>query len=119
MKVGQYFAVLAMMAFVLSAGAFAKDSHSGNFILSDTVQVGSTQLAPGAYKAEWNGPANDVKINIMQNGKTVATTEGKIQTLQQPAPYDAVTTRTTDNNTKQLDEIEFGRHSEALVLGGE
>jgi len=119
MKVVQYFAVFAMMALVLSAGAFAKDGHSGNFVLSDTVRVGSTQLAPGNYRAEWDGPANDVKINIVQNGKTVATTEGKIQTLQQPSPYDAVTTRTTENNTKQLDEIEFGKRSEALVLGGE
>lgn len=119
MKVVHYFAVLAMMALVLSASAFAKDSHSGNFILSDTVQVGSTQLTPGSYKAEWNGPGNDVKINITQDGKTVATTEGKIQSLQQPSPYGAVTIRTTKNNTKQLDEIEFGNRSEALVLGGE
>jgi hypothetical protein len=119
MKFVQYFASFAMMALVLSVSAFAKDSHSGKFTVSDPVQVGSTQLAPGNYKAVWNGPANDVKINIMQNGMTVATTEGKIQTLQQASPYDAVMTKTLDNNTKKLDEIEFGNRTEALVLGGE
>ena len=119
MKVVQYFASFTVIAVVLSVGAFAKDSHSGNFTLADTVQVGSTQLAPGNYKAEWDGPANDVKINIMRHGKTIATTEGQIKNLQQPAPYDAVAIKTLQNNTKALDEIEFNNRSEALVLAGE
>jgi hypothetical protein len=119
MKFAQYLASLAIIALVFSVSAFAKDSHSGKFTLSDPVQVGSTQLPPGDYKAEWSGPANDVKINILQNGKTVATTQGKIQDLQKPSPYDAVLTKTLDNNTIQLDEIEFGNRTEALVLSGE
>jgi hypothetical protein len=119
MKFVQYFASFAFIAAVLSVGAFAKDSHSGNFTLADTVQVGSTQLAPGNYKAEWSGPANDVKIEIMQNGKTVATAEGKIKDLQQPSPYDAVGIKTLQDNTKALAEIDFNKRSEALVVGGE
>jgi hypothetical protein len=119
MKLVKYFASFAIVALVLSLSAFAKDTHSGKFIVSDPVQVGSTQLAPGSYKAEWSGPADNVKIDIIQKGKTVATTQGKIQTLQQPAPYDAVLTKALDNNTKQLDEIEFSHQTEALVLAGE
>ena len=119
MKFVQYFASFAIVALVLSLSAFAKDSHSGKFTLSDTVQVGSTQLAPGDYKAEWNGPADNVKIDIIQNGKTVATTEGKIQTLAQRSPYDAVSTKDLPNNTKQLEEIDFENRTEALIVGGE
>jgi hypothetical protein len=119
MKFVQPLTWFAIVALVLSLSAFAKDGHSGNFTLSETVQVGSTQLAPGAYKAEWNGPANDVKIDFIQNGKTVATTQGKIQNLQKPSPYDAVLTKTLQNNTQELSEIDFGNHTEALVLGGE
>ena len=100
MKFVQYFASFAIVALVLSLSAFAKDSHSGKFTLSDTVQVGSTQLAPGDYKAEWNGLADNVKIDIIQNGKTVATTEGKIQTLAQRSPYDAVSTKDLPNNNE-------------------
>ncbi|MGA7473630.1 MAG: hypothetical protein WBV97_05320 [Candidatus Sulfotelmatobacter sp.] len=66
---------------------------------------------------EWS--SNDVKVDIVQNGKTVATTEGKIKDLQQPAPYDAVMIKTLQNNTKALDEIDFNHRSEALVLEGE
>ena len=119
MKFVQYFTFFTVIALVLSVGALAKDSHSGNFTLADTVQVGSTQLAPGNYKAEWDGPADNLKINIVRRGKTVATTEGKIKDLQQPAPYDAVALKTLGNNTKALDEIEFNNRNEALVLAGE
>lgn len=119
MKFMQYFASFSLVALVLSFSAFAKDAHSGNFTLSDTVQVGSTRLAPGNYKAEWNGPADNVKIEIVQNGKTVATAQGKIQSLPKRSPYDAVLTKTLDNNTQTLDQIEFGNRTESLVLGGE
>jgi len=119
MKFVQYLASFAIMALVLSVGVFAKDSNSGSFVLSDTVQVGSTQLTPGNYKVQWNGPRNDVKIDIVKNGKIVATTQGKIQDLKKPSPYTAVTTKPADNNMKQLDGIEFGNRTEALVLGGE
>lgn len=119
MKFVQYVTSFAVVSLVLSLSAFAKDSHSGKFTLADTVQVGSTQLTPGDYKVEWNGPANNVKIEIIKNGKTVATTDGQIKNLQQRAPYDAVLTKTAQDNTKTLDEIDFDNRSEALLLAGE
>jgi len=119
LKIAKYFASFAIVTLALSAGAFAKDNHSGNFTLYDTVRVGSTDLAPGDYKADWSGPADAVKINILKNGKTVATANGQLKSLQQPSPYDAVTTKALDDNSKVLDEIDFNKRSEALVLGGE
>lgn len=119
MKFVQYFASFGIVTLILSAGAFAKDNHSGDFTLSETVRVGSADLAPGRYKAEWTGTANDVKINILRDGKTVATTEGSIKELPQRSPYDAVTTKVRQDNTTALDEIDFNNRSEALVLAGE
>jgi hypothetical protein len=119
MKFTSYFASIAVIAFGMSLSAFAKDNNSGNFTLSDTVQVGSTQLSPGDYKAEWSGYGDDVKVNIIRGHKTVATTQAKIENLQKPAPYDAVLTKTMDNNTKTLSEIEFNHRTEALQIGGE
>lgn len=119
MKSGQFLASVSVAALALSLGAFAKDSNSGSFTVSDEVEVGSTQLKPGDYKAEWTGPANDVQVVITQHGKTIATTEGKLTTLQQPAHYSAVLTKQMNNNTLKLDEIEFNNRSEALQLGGE
>lgn len=119
MKYSQYLGLLAIMGLALSFPAFAEDAHSGNFTLDDFAQVGSTQLAPGHYKAEWSGPADALKIDIMHNGKTVATTEGKMKDLQRPSPYDAVLVRPAANNAKALNEIDFNNRSEALILVGE
>jgi major membrane immunogen (membrane-anchored lipoprotein) len=119
MKVVRYLSSFAIVMLVLSVGAFAKDDHSGGFTLFETVRVGSTELGPGQYKAQWTGTANDVKINILRDGKTVATTQGTIKNLGQPSPYDAVTTKTLQDNSKALDEIDFNKKSDALVLAGE
>jgi len=119
MKFAQYLALFAVAALALSVGAFAKDSHSGKFTLADTVQVGSAELAPGDYKAEWSGPADAVKVDIMKDGKTVATAEGTIKDLRRPAPYNAVIVKALANDTKTIGEIEFDNSTEALVLGGE
>jgi hypothetical protein len=112
-------ASIAIIGAVLSLDAFAKNEHSGKFTLADTVQIGSTELTPGDYKAEWSGTGDAVKVDITKNGKTVATAEGKIKDLQRPAPYDAVVTKTLANDTKALDEIDFSNRREALILSGE
>lgn len=119
MKVGTSTASLAVLGLVLSAGAFAKDAQSGKFTLSDAARVGNTELQPGDYKAQWSGPAENLQISIIQNGQTVATTQGKLKNLDKPAPYAAVTERTLTDQTKQIDEIDFNHSKEALVLGGE
>lgn len=119
MKLGASLASCTVFAVVLSAAAFAKDTHSGNFTLTESARVGTTQLQPGDYKAEWSGPADNLQISIIQHGQTVATTQGHIKNLQQPAPYSAVTESTLPDQTKKVDEIEFHRSTEALQVGGE
>jgi hypothetical protein len=119
MKQLQYLALSGIAALALSVAAFAADAHSGNFTLSDTVQIGTTQLAPGSYKAEWSGPATDLKVAITQHGKTVATADGRIKDLQKPAPYSSVTLKQTSSNEKAIDEIDFNHRTEAIVLNGE
>src|SRR5260370_17340277 len=104
MKFAQFVAALAILASVLSVNSLAKDNHSGNFTLTDPVRVGSTELAPGRYKAEWSGPADALKIEILQNGKTVATVPGQIKNLPRPAPSASVPTK-TQNASKTLNEI--------------
>jgi hypothetical protein len=100
-------------AFMFSVSAFAKDTHSGTFDLANAARIGSTQLAPGHYKAEWSGPANDVKISILKGKETVATAEGHIKELASRASYDAVI---LNENTNHIDEIDFGNRTEALQV---
>lgn len=114
----KYLLTTVAVALLLSLGAFAKDNNSGSFDLEQNVQVGSTTLKPGHYKAEWTGSGDSLQVSILQSGKTVATAEGKLKALPQAASYNSVTLRTLDNQSKELEEIEFSNHKDALVLGG-
>jgi hypothetical protein len=114
----RFIAVLTLAAFALSLPSLAKDANSGNFDLTQTVQVGSTVLQPGHYKAEWTGPNTALQISILRNGKTVATAQGTLKELPSRSPYSSVTVHNQDDHTTRVDEIDFNHRTEALVLAG-
>jgi hypothetical protein len=113
MRVSKYFALIATFALMLSVGAFAKDSNSGNFDLHQPARVGSAVLQPGHYTAEWSGSNDALKINLLQHGKSVATAEGAVKQLPAKSPYTAVSIKDQPDNTKKVDEIDFNNRSEA------
>jgi len=118
MRSMKYLVSSMAVAIVLSAGAFAKDHDSGSFDLDQTARVGSAVLQPGHYKAEWTGPNNALHVTIVENGKTVATTDGQLKELPSKAPYDAVSIKTEPDNSKQVEEIDFNNRTEALQFAG-
>jgi hypothetical protein len=114
----RFFAVLSVVALAFSLPVFAKDTNTGDFDLMQKACVGSTVLQPGHYKAEWSGPNTALQVSILRNGKTVATTQGKLKELPEKAPYGAVTVRTLKDNSTRVDEIDFNNRTEVLVLAG-
>jgi hypothetical protein len=77
-------------------------------------------LEAGNYTAEWKPQSgNNVQIEIVQHGKTVATSQGTLKDLPAAAANTAVTTKPTASNAKRIEEIDFGGHKQALVFGGE
>src|SRR6266478_3690372 len=117
MKFVKYSAVLALVTFGLTLGAFAKDRNQGKFTLSEPAQVGATQLKPGDYKVTWDGTGSDVQVKILQGKNVVATTSGKLVEKEQPAPYSAVTLSSGADGTRTLSELSFGKRKEVLVFG--
>lgn len=111
-------ASFAAVALLLCATAFSKDKNSGSFDLSEAATVGSTVLQPGHYKVEWTGTEKDVKVSILQKGKTVATSGATVEQLQSKPSADAVSLESEQDNTKRVNEIEFSNRSEALVFSG-
>ena len=99
-----------------AAFADSKSKDSGNLNLANSVQVGSTQVAPGDYKVEWNGTGDNVQVNILKGKNVVATTEGKLVELPKKADNNSVTTKALDNNTRALMEIQFDNRKESLVF---
>ena len=109
---------LATLTVALTTVTFAASKNQGNFTLFDPAQVGSTELRPGDYKAQWQEEAGGaVKVEILQDGKAVATAEGKLKDLPGPAPYSAVVLKSVSDNTKEIDEIDFSKRNQALVFG--
>jgi hypothetical protein len=111
---------IAALAMGMSTASFAADKNQGKFTLTEPATIGTIDLRPGDYKAQWQAQnGNDVKVEIVQHGKVIATTQGQLKNLDHPAPYDAVVTKDTGNNAKAIGEIDFNNRTQALVLGGE
>ena len=96
MKFLKYLASIIAAALLLCAAVFAKDLNSGSFDLTES----------------------DVKVSIVQHGKTVATTDGTLKQLPAKSSVDSVTFKTMQDNSRRVDEIDFNNRSEALVLSG-
>jgi hypothetical protein len=112
MKFSKHVALFVLVA-GLSLTAFAKDKNEGKFTLNDSVQIGSTQLKPGDYKATWEGTGSDVQVKILQGKSVVATTSAKL--VDRPSGQDSVTIGNA-NSTRNLQEIDFGGLRKALVF---
>jgi hypothetical protein len=117
MKQVKYVTLLSMLALLLSVSAFARDKNQHSVKISDSVQVGGTQLEPGDYKVEWQGTGPEIQVNFVRGGKTVATVPGTLKTNDAQVRQDDIVTDTTSANTKTLTEIDFGRDKESLVFG--
>ena len=117
MRAVKYSAVLVLVALSLSLAAFAKNSsNEGKFTLWDSAVVGSTQLAPGDYKATWEGSGPVVQVKILQGKNVVATGPAKL--VDNPSRQDAVTVKGS-SGARTVDEIDFGGARKGLVFSSQ
>lgn len=115
MKTGKYVAIVAVLASGLSLSAIAKDKNETRISLSDSVQVGATDLKPGDYTLQWDGDGPDVQVKVLKGKNVVATVPAKL--AQGTTGYaNAITTRTV-GNVKTLDEVDFAGGKQSLVFG--
>jgi hypothetical protein len=105
-----------MLALLSAVGALALDKNQHSVEITQSVQVGSTQLKPGTYRIEWQGTGPEIQVNFVQDGKTVATVPGTLKTNDAHVTQDDVVTDTTSANTKSLEEIDFAHNKESLIF---
>ncbi len=103
------------LALLVPFDAIARPKNEHNVIIPQSMQVGSTQLKPGSYKVEWDGTGPSLQVSFLKNGKTVATTEGKMVEQDKPSPYTEVVCDTA-GKTARLEEINFRGKKEMLVI---
>ena len=112
----KYTALLSMLALLSTVSALAGDKNQHSVEISESVQVGNTQLKPGSYKVEWEGNGPEIQVAFVRDGKTVATVPGTLKTNDSQVTQDDIVTDTTSANTKTLKEINFSRDKESLVF---
>jgi hypothetical protein len=118
MKFVKLLMLSSMFTLLIPASGFARAKNEGTMNLTEPATIGSSQLKPGTYKVQWDGSGSSVHINIIQHKNTVATTTGQVKTNDNAVSDDAVVLAPAANSSsgKQIAEIDFAKHKEALVI---
>ena len=63
---------------LLSVSAWASDRMKANIQIYNTVNVGSTQLAPGEYQLTWTESGTSAEATFSQGKKVIATVPAQV-----------------------------------------
>ena len=66
------FTLCTVVLVLLSVSAWAGDKMKANIQINQTVQVGSTQLAPGEYKMTWTESGSNAEVTFSQGKRVIA-----------------------------------------------
>jgi hypothetical protein len=116
MKQIRFTVLLSMIALMSTVSALARDKNQHSVEISESVQVGGTQLKPGSYQVEWQGTGPEVQVKFVRDGKTIATAPGTLKANDAHVIQDDVVTDTISADTKMLKEIDFDHNKESLVF---
>jgi len=112
--------LLPGLALLLAASAFAaNNADKGSFEVFEPLTVSGHQLAPGQYKLHWDGTGSNVELMILSNGKLVATVPAQLVDLNRAGHENATKSRTNDDGSQSLIQIEFAGKKYALAFGEE
>ncbi|MGA7295260.1 MAG: hypothetical protein WBW53_15760 [Terriglobales bacterium] len=116
MRFTRYLALVGALSILLPVCAFAGNKNERSVNITDSVQVGGTQLKPGNYKVEWENAGPAVQVTFLQHGKTVATAPATLKTNDSQVTQDDIVVSTRSQH-KVLSEIDFSHQKEALIFG--
>jgi hypothetical protein len=112
--------LLPGLALLLATSAFAANNvNKGSFELFEPINVSGHQLAPGQYKLTWDGTGSNVELMILSHGKLVATVPAQLRDLSQAERDNATVSRTNDDGSQSLTQIDFAGKKYALAFGDE
>src|ERR1700726_325706 len=110
--------LLPGLALLLATSAFAANKGTkGSIELEKSTTVSGHQLAPGQYKLHWDGTGSNVELMILSHGKLVATVPAQLLDLSQAERDNATVSRTNDDGSQSLTQIDFAGKKYALAFG--
>jgi hypothetical protein len=112
--------LLPGLALLLATSAFAASNvNKGSIEVLEPLTVSGHQLPPGQYKLQWDGTGSDAELMILSNGKLMATVPAQLLDLSQAERDNATVTRTNDDGSQSLTQIDFVGKKYALAFGDE
>jgi hypothetical protein len=98
-----------LAALTLTMPVWAARTYKEPLSVVDNTTIGSARLKPGSYELAANDTKKD--LNILQNGKVVATVQGQWFKLAQKPPYSMVI-----SNGDKITQVEFSGTEEAFKV---
>ncbi len=89
---------------LLSVSAWAGDKMKATIQIDETLHVGSTQLAPGAYKMTWTESGSNAEVTFSQGKNVIATVPAHVTQVRSGFRSPAIH---TDSSTSTLVEVEL------------
>jgi hypothetical protein len=112
--------LLPGLALLLATSAFAASNvNQGSIEVLEQLTVSGHQLPPGQYNLHWGGTGSNVELMILSNGELMATVPAQLLDLSQAECDNATVTRTNDDGSQSLTQIDFDGKKYALAFGGE
>jgi hypothetical protein len=111
--------ITLVLAMLVAGSVFAASNHKGSLQVFDRVQVNGKQLPAGDYTVTWDGEGPNVNVNIVRDGKVMATTAATIVPLEQKSEQDAAEFKTNSTGTRNLTAILFSGKKYKLALNGD
>ena len=103
-----------------SASASTKSSQNkGSLNIQEPVTVNGIRLAMGNYQLRWEGTGSDVKLNIIQSHKVVATVPVQLVDLARTASTEGYETRKEEDGSTSLTNIDLsGKKYQLHIVQG-
>ena len=98
------FTLSTVVLVLLSVSAWAGDKMKANIHIDQTLHVGSTQLAPGAYKMTWTESGSNAGVTFSQGKNVIATVPAHVTQVR--SGYDSPAIR-IDVVSNTLVEVEL------------
>jgi len=90
-----------------SMASLAAHKNEATINLSDKVQLGSTQLAPGEYKLSWTGTGNDATATLSQGKKVLVTVPAKLVEQRSQNPGVGIVTDAVEGGGTRLTGVQL------------
>ena len=112
----KWFGFLSLAVVLLAAGIPASAKESRTIKLEHAIVLDGKKVPAGWYKVEWQTHSPEATVQLLQERKLVAGTEGRLELRDRKNSCDSVVYNSLPDGTMSLLEIRFAGSNKVLVF---